>query len=230
MYLIPFPAFFYSFIPAFLHSCILLFLHSCIPAFLRSCIPAFLHSCIPVFLHSCIPAFFYSCIPAFFYSCILLFLHSCIPAFLHSCIPAPSDPIGPQDGDLLDNFPVPCKDSIERLTNQWLGCVTPRGQPFGLIREYYGEKMALYFQFSGYGEARPVYEPTLPSHTNAFLISLSHPYLTLIEHVSDAYLLPLSPLSRLYLTLSMPPHPHLVRPPGTSPCGCSCCNPYLIPI
>ncbi len=114
---------------------------------------------------------------------------------------------------MLDNFPVPCKDSIERLTNQWLGCVTPRGQPFGLIREYYGEKMALYFQFSGYGEARPVYEPTLPSHTNAFLISLSHPYLTLIEHVSDAYLLPLSPLSRLYLTLSMPPHPHLSTSP-----------------
>jgi hypothetical protein len=64
-------------------------------------------------------------------------------------LPSPS-PLPGQNGDLLDNFPVPNKGKLEQLTNQWLGCVTPLGQPFGLIREYYGEKTALYFQFSGY--------------------------------------------------------------------------------
>lgn len=52
---------------------------------------------------------------------------------------------------LIDNFPMPSKATLEKLSHIWLSlCFTPQSQPFDLIRDYYGEKINIYFQFCGH--------------------------------------------------------------------------------
>ena len=54
-------------------------------------------------------------------------------------------------GDVVDNFPLPNKSKKEDLKNIWLRVFfLPNQQPFPLIREYFGEKMTMYFHFSAH--------------------------------------------------------------------------------
>ena len=55
------------------------------------------------------------------------------------------------DGVLSDCFPMPNKEMVEKLNASWLRCCfLPHQQPWDLIKNYYGEKMSLYFAFTGH--------------------------------------------------------------------------------
>ena len=55
------------------------------------------------------------------------------------------------EGAIVDYFPMPNKDKLDKLREKWLRmCITPNSQPFDEIREYFGEKMTLYFHFSAH--------------------------------------------------------------------------------
>jgi hypothetical protein len=52
------------------------------------------------------------------------------------------------EGKLLAYFPMPNLESRHELGNQWLKTfMTPNGQPFEMIRSYFGEKIVLFFEF-----------------------------------------------------------------------------------
>ena len=54
-------------------------------------------------------------------------------------------------GILVDCFPMPNKEMVEKLNTTWLRCCfLPHQQPWELIKNYYGEKMSLYFAFTGH--------------------------------------------------------------------------------